>query len=59
MCGIHGYKTHRSIKKYVASKDQEHQMEGSMHTRRMEDGYMHRRMQKNKHMQGNDLDTPT
>ena len=34
-------------------------MEGSMHMRRMEDGYMHRRMQKNKHMQGNDLDTPT
>ena len=30
-----------------------------MHMRRMEDGYMHRRMQKNKHMQGNDLDTPT
>ena len=34
-------------------------MEGSMHMRRMEDGYMHRRMLKNKHMQGNDLDTPT
>ena len=30
-----------------------------MHMRRMEDSYMHRRMQKNKHMQGNDLDTPT
>ena len=30
-----------------------------MRMRRMEDGYMHRRMQKNKHMQGNDLDTPT
>ena len=27
--------------------------------RRMEDGYMHRRMQKSRHMQGNDLDTPT
>ena len=27
--------------------------------RRMEDGNMHRRMQKNKHIQGNDLDTPT
>ena len=34
-------------------------MEGSMHMRRKEDGYMHRRMQKTKHMQGNDLDTPT
>ena len=27
--------------------------------RRMEDGYMHRRMRKNKDMQGNNLDTPT
>ena len=36
--------------KELASK---HQMEGSiMHMRRMVDGYMHRRMQKNKHMQG-------
>ena len=30
-----------------------------MHMRRMEDGYMHRRMRKNKHMRGNDLDTLT
>ena len=30
-----------------------------MRVRRMKDGYMHRRMQKNKHMQGNDLGTPT
>ena len=44
------------INKELASKLQEHQMEGSMH---MEDGCMHRRMQKNKHMQGKDLDTPT
>ena len=29
-----------------------------MHMRRMEDGYIQRRMQKNKHMQGHDLDTP-
>ena len=47
------------INKELASKHQEHQMEGSMHMRRMEDGYMHRRMQKSKIMQGNDLDTPT
>ena len=43
----------------LASKHQKHQMGGSMHMRRMEDGYMHRRVQKHKHMQGNDLDTPT
>ena len=58
MCGVHGYKTTMTNKE-LASNHQEHQMEGSMHVRRIEDGYMHRRMQKNKHMQGNDLDTPT
>lgn len=34
-------------------------MEISMHMRRMGDGYMHRRMQENKHVHGDDLDTPT
>ena len=47
--GAMGYKTTMTNKE-LASNHQEHQMEGSMHVRRMEDGYMHRRMQKNKHM---------
>ena len=51
--GAMGYKT------TMTNKHQKYQMEGSMHMRRTEDGNMHRRMLKNKHMQGNDLDTPT
>ena len=49
-------KTTRTNKE-LAIEHQEHLTEGSMHMGRMEDGYMDRRMQKNDHMQGNDLYT--